>query len=94
MALTVPDPPLSGAWVLRSVDGVVTWVEAMYAPPPPSMTGEFVNVFSQGSYQWKPLTSVRGPSGLMGLRGAVGPGGSRGADGRSAPTIRVNLVNQ
>lgn len=94
MAVTVPDPPTTGAHALRSIDGVVAWVPALIAPEPPDSTGDWVLVYLQGSYRWQALTSIRGAGGLPGLRGAVGPGGSTGADGRNAPGILVNLVSQ
>lgn len=94
MALTVIDPPTTGTYVLRVVDGVQTWVAALYAPEPPDSTGDWVLVFQQGSYRWQALTSIRGKGGLVGLRGPVGPGGSQGSDGKSAPQILVNLVSQ
>lgn len=94
MAAIVPDPPLTGTHALRAIDGNLSWVPALVAPEPPDMTGDWVLVFIQGSYQWKPLTSIRGSGGLVGLRGPGGPGGSTGAPGKNAPNILVNLVSQ
>ncbi len=94
MAIIVPDPPASGSYVLRSIDGNLSWVSAAVFPDPPDTVGDWLPTVMQGTRDWKPLSTIRGPGGLIGLRGAQGPGGSTGANGRSAPNILVNLVSQ